>query len=150
MLNEDYRDILQHLLARRAKFLLVGAYAMGAHGYPRATGDLDLWVEPSPENSMLVYEALSDFGAPKHELTPQTFSEPGIVFQIGVAPRRIDILTRIEGVSFQEAYANREEIDVEGIAVPLLSKPDLIRNKEATGRDKDRLDAENLRKHHQE
>lgn len=123
---------------------------MGAHGYPRATGDLDLWVEPSPGNSTLVYEALVDFGAPKHELNPQTFSEPGIVFQIGVAPRRIDVLTHIEGVSFQEAYANREEIDVEGIAVPLLSKADLIRNKESTGREKDRLDAENLRKPREE
>ncbi len=121
---------------------------MGAHGYPRATGDFDLWVEPSPENSKLFYQALVAFGAPTHQLTPQTFSESGIVFQIGVAPRRIDVLTRIEGVSFQEAYAGREEINVEGITVPLLSKADLIRNQEATGQDKDRIDAEYLRKHH--
>ncbi len=121
---------------------------MGAHGYPRATGDLDLWVEPSPENSKLVWQALVAFGAPSHELTAETFCEPGIVFQIGVAPRRIDILTRIEGVSFQEAYAGREEISVEGVTFALLSKSDLIRNKESTGREKDRLDVEYLRKQH--
>lgn len=91
---------------------MVGAYAMGAHGYPRAKGDMDLWVESSPENAKHVYLAISDFGAPMDEIDPQAFTEQGVVFQIGVSPRRIDLLTHIDGVEFNEAYQAREEIQL--------------------------------------
>ena len=144
MLNSDYKDMLQALLDNGTKFLLVGAYAMGAHGYPRATGDIDIWVEPSEENSRRVYSSLAAFGAPLHEIDETTFVRHGCVFQIGVAPRRIDIITSISGVEFDEAYQKRQCVDIEGLAIPILSLGDLIRNKRATGRDKDRLDADHL------
>ena len=96
MLNEDYKEILQILLGNKVKFLVVGAYAMSAYGYPRATGDFDIWVETSKENSKKVYESLVKFGAPVSNITEDTFTEKGIVFQIGVAPRRIDIITHID------------------------------------------------------
>jgi len=145
MLNEDYKEMLSILLDYEVKFLVVGAYAMGAHGYPRATGDVDIWIKACPENSKKVYQALTVFGAPVTDLQPETFIEEGIVFQIGVVPRRIDILTTIDGVSFAEAYEAREVIELEGLKIPFLSKQHLIRNKEATGREKDRLDVQCLK-----
>jgi predicted nucleotidyltransferase len=144
VLNSDYKDMLQVLLDNGVNFLLVGAYAMGVHGYPRATGDIDIWVEPSADNSARVYHALADFGAPLHEIDRTTFAEPGIVFQIGVAPRRIDLISGISGVSFDQAYQHRQIVTIDGLSVPILSREDLIRNKRATGRDKDRLDADRL------
>ena len=144
MLNSDYKDMLQVLLDNGVKFLLVGAYAMGAHHFPRATGDIDIWVEPSAENSARVYRSLVAFGAPLQEIDESTFATPGIVFQIGVAPRRIDIITTISGVGFAEAYDHGQVIEIEGLPIPVLSLDDLIRNKRATGRDKDRLDADRL------
>lgn len=148
MLNEDYKEMLQILLNNKVKFLVVGAYAMGAYGYPRATGDLDIWVEASSENSQKIYQSLTEFGAPLSEITKTTFFEEGIVFQIGIAPRRIDIITKIEGVNFKIAYSNKQEIEVEGIKIPFLSKEHLIKNKESTGREKDKLDAKYLRQNH--
>ena len=146
MLNKDYKDMLQALLDHKVKFLLVGAYAMGAHGYPRATGDIDIWVQPSKENSSRVYQALEVFGAPLHQIDKQTFVKPGIVYQIGVAPRRIDVITGISGVEFDPAYERRQTVDVEGLPITVLSYGDLLKNKRASGRDKDRLDADRLEK----
>lgn len=146
MLNEDYKEILQILLSHKAKFLIVGAYAMGAYGYLRATGDFDIWVEASAENSKKIYKSLSEFGAPLSDIAEKTFTEKGIIFQIGVAPRRIDIITHIDGVTFEEAYKTKESIEIEGLQVPFLSKENLIKNKQSTGREKDRLDADYLKK----
>jgi len=146
MLNEDYKEMLQILLNNEVKFLIVGAYAMGAQGYPRATGDFDIWVEPSAENSKNVYNALTEFGAPLEQINRETFIEKGIIFQIGIIPRRIDILTFIDGVEFDAAYKEKENIEIEGIAIPFLSKKNLIKNKEATGSEKDKLDANYLKK----
>jgi len=144
VLNSDYRDMLQVLLDNDVKFLLVGAYAMGAHGYPRATGDIDIWVEPSAGNSARVYRSMAAFGAPLHEIDEATFATPGVVFQVGIAPRRIDIITAITGVGFDDAYQQRQTLEMEGLSIPILSLSDLIKNKRATGRDKDRLDADQL------
>jgi len=144
MLNEDYKEMLQILLDNKVKFLVVGAYAMGAHGYPRATGDLDIWVEASNENSKKLYHSLAKFDAPLSELTEETFCEKGIIFQIGVSPRRIDIITHIDGVDFAEAFQTKELIELEGLSIPLISRENLIKNKRATGRDKDKLDADYL------
>jgi len=144
MLNEDYRDMLQILLGNEVYFLVVGAYAMGVYGYPRATGDFDIWVDTSPENSKKVYSSLVKFGAPLTDISERTFTEEGIVFQIGIAPRRIDIITHIDGVRFKDAYESREVIEVEGLHIPFISKNDLIKNKRSTGREKDRLDADCL------
>jgi len=145
MLNEDYKEMLQILLKNEARFLIVGAYAMGAYGYPRATGDIDIWVEGSPENSEKIYKSLSEFGSPLSELSRDTFCEKGIIFQIGVVPRRIDIITCIDGVEFPQAYQNKQEVEIEGLKIPFLSKEDIMRNKEAAGRDKDKLDIKYLR-----
>ncbi|MFX0199860.1 MAG: hypothetical protein ACFFCW_27370 [Candidatus Hodarchaeota archaeon] len=144
MLNEDYKEMLQILLDNKVKFLVVGAYAMGAYGYPRATGDFDIWVEASAENAKRVYNSLAEFGAPLAEVTEQTFCELGIMFQIGVAPRRIYIITRIDGVEFDKAYPQRYQIQIEGLDTPFISKENLIKNKLSTGRDKDKLDADYL------
>ena len=145
MLNEDYKEMLQILLNNEVKFLIVGAYAMGAHGYPRATGDFDIWVEASTKNSKKIYKSLSEFGAPLSDITEKTFAEEGIFFQIGVAPRRIDIITHIDGVIFKEAYQTKETIEIEGLRTPFISKENLIKNKQSTGRKKDKLDADNLK-----
>lgn len=140
MLNEDYKEMLQNLLNNEVKFLVVGAYAMGIHGYPRATGDFDIWVESTVDNSERIYKSLSQFGASLKEINPATFTKKRIIFQIGIAPRRIDIITHIDGVEFKEAYKNRKEIEIENIKIPFLSKENLIKNKESTGREKDKLD----------
>ena len=100
MLNEDYKDMLQSLLDNEVKFLIVGAYALAAYGYPRATGDFDIWVETSPENSKKILSSLISFGSSTSGLTEITFMQKGIIFQIGVAPRRIDLITHIDGVDF--------------------------------------------------
>jgi hypothetical protein len=144
MLNNHYKDILHAFTAGKVKFLLVGAYAMAAHGFPRSTMDIDLWVMPDPENALLVLQALDDFGAPSGDLTPEDFQDEDMVFQIGVAPQRIDILTSVDGLQFDDAFAHSEIIDIEGILVHVLSVPDLILNKRSTGRTKDIADVELL------
>ena len=146
MLNEDYKEMLQILLEENVKFIVVGAYALGAHGYPRATGDIDIWVEPSNENAQRVIHTLAKFGASLSNTSEKDFEKEGIIFQIGVAPRRIDIITTIDGVEFQTAYSRKEVISVEGLDIPILSLEDLIKNKESTGREKDALDARMLKK----
>jgi hypothetical protein len=137
MLNKDYRDILQIFLKNEVKFLVVGAYAMGAYGYPRATSDIDLYVQASIQNSQKVYDSLVEFGAAVDELTPDTLAKKGIFFQIGVAPRRIDILTDLDGVDFDRAYETRKIVEVETLPIPIISKQDLIKNKKIAGRNKD-------------
>jgi hypothetical protein len=144
MLNKDYREMLLSLLEQEVDFLVVGAYALAAHGLPRATGDIDLWVRPSAENAIRVFRALACFGAPMEGTEPHEFAEAGLVFQIGVAPRRIDILTSIDGLSFEEASADRTTVTIEGLTIPILSRTALIKNKRASGRPKDLLDIASL------
>ena len=145
MLNDDYKEMLQLLKNNEVRFLVVGAYAMGAYGYPRATGDMDIWIMASGENSQRVFRALKEFGAPLAQIDETTFVARDIIFQIGVAPRRIDIITSIDGVDFEQAWQRRVEVDIDGLSVPFISKPDLIKNKESTGRDKDLLDVKYLK-----
>lgn len=145
MLNDDYKEMLQLLKSNEVRFLVVGAYAMGAYGYPRATGDMDIWIMASGENSQKVFRALKEFGSPLTQINEATFTARDIIFQIGVAPRRIDIITSIDGVEFEQAWQRRVEIDIDNLKVPFISKPDLIKNKESTGRDKDLLDAKYLK-----
>lgn len=145
MLNEDYKDILQSLLEVEAKFIIVGAYALSAHGLPRATGDIDIFIKPDSDNAVKVFKALSAFGAPLSDLSPADFAEEGTIFQIGVAPRRIDIITSIDGVSFQEADIDKITVPIDGLNIPVLSRDMLIKNKEASGREKDLLDLKILK-----
>lgn len=145
ILNEDYRDILQALNAERVEFILVGAYALAAHGYPRATMDIDIWVMPSLENGEAVIRAIKQFGTPLNGLSIEDLKHDDTVFQIGVAPRRIDILTGATGLDFESAAGHAVEREIDGIPLRVLSLDDLIINKEATGRPKDRVDAEELK-----
>jgi hypothetical protein len=144
MLNEDYKEMLQALSDEGVKYLLVGAYAMAAHGYPRATMDIDIWVMPTPANADAVIRALQRFGAPLHNLTKQDLQTEGTVFQIGVAPRRIDIITAASGLRFEDTFQKSMTIHIEGIQVHIPDVDDLIRNKRASGRTKDLADAEAL------
>lgn len=139
-MNRDFAEMLSALSAAGAEYLVVGAHALAAHGRPRATGDLDIWVRPSSDNADKVWAALAGFGAPLSALKKQDLTTPGIVFQIGVEPVRIDILTAIDGVDFEGAWSRRIVVDVDGQSVPLLGKDDLIRNKRAAGRPQDLAD----------
>ena len=126
--------------------MVVGAHAMAAHGVPRATGDIDIWIEPRAENALEAWKALAEFGAPVETLglSPADLSQPGMVFQVGQPPRRIDILTEISGVEFDAAWTNRIVAEIEDLAVPFLGRSDLIENKRASGRPKDLVDVELL------
>lgn len=139
-MNSDYRDMLSELCAAGAEFLVVGAYALAAHGLPRATGDFDIWVRPDPTNAPRVFQALARFGAPLFGLSAADLAVPGIVLQIGVVPSRIDIITRISGVDFAEAWEGRVRADLHGVTVPVIGRSELIRNKRAAGRPKDLVD----------
>ena len=140
MLNPDFAEMLRAWSAAGAEYLLVGAYAMAAHGVPRATGDIDLWVRPSRENARRVLLALQRFGAPLFDLTAADLARPGTVFQLGVPPRRIDILTSIDGVTFATAWPRRIAARLGDVEVPVIGREDLVRNKRSAKRPKDLLD----------
>jgi hypothetical protein len=140
-LNNDFLDMLSALCAEAAEFLVVGAYAMAAHGLPRATGDIDLWIRPRADNASRVIAALRRFGAPLHDLTAADLSTPDTVFQIGIAPRRIDLMTSIDGVEFEAAWQDRVPVRVGSLEVWTLSRQHLLQNKRATGRARDLGDA---------
>ena len=144
MLNKDYKEMLQLLLEEQVNFILVGAYALSAHGYPRATGDIDIWVKADEANSKKIYQALARFGAPLEQINENGFAGEGIIFQIGVAPRRIDIITQIDGVTYDEADEDKIVVEVEELKLPIISLSKLIKNKMSTGREKDKLDAKFL------
>ncbi|MFK7988521.1 MAG: hypothetical protein AB8I08_21055 [Sandaracinaceae bacterium] len=145
--NEDFRDMLVSLLEAQVEFIIVGAHAMAVHGVPRATGDIDILVRPSRENAVRVLAALRAFGAPigQHGVTLSDFERPERVYQIGLPPRRIDILTTITGVTFDEAWPARVPVDRDGLTLPFLGREQLLTNKRATGRDKDLVDVKLLR-----
>lgn len=145
MLNPNFKDILCEFNEAGVDYLIVGAYAMAAHGCPRATGDIDLWVRPTEENAVRVWDALKRFGAPMSRVDVKDFRTPDVVYQIGAAPHRIDVLTSISGVAFNTAWENRLEAEIDGLAVPVIGHAELLANKLATGRPKDLVDAALLR-----
>ena len=144
MLNSDFRDILSAFCEAKVEFILVGAYAVAAHGLPRATGDIDLWIRSSSENADRVWAALTKFGASLSDLSKQDFVSPGTVVQLGVTPRRIDILTGITGVDYETAERAKVVVEIEGIKVPVISLSHLIQNKTAVGRPQDAADVARL------
>lgn len=146
-MTDDWADALAALLAANARFLVVGAHALAVHGVPRATQDLDVWIEPSAENAARVWRALAQFGAPLTELgiSAEDFSTPGNVIQIGLPPRRLDVLTTISGVErFSDAWTKRVEHRVGPHQIPIIGREALIANKRASGRLKDLADIEAL------
>ena len=145
MMPKDFKDLLRALNANAAKYLIVGGHAYGVHAEPRTTKDLDLFIRSDPDNAKAVYRALSQFGAPLRGMTEADFVD-GTIFQIGQAPNRIDVLQRIDGVSFDEAWANRIEGNIDGeVSASVISRDDLIRNKLASGREQDLLDVKRLK-----
>jgi hypothetical protein len=146
MLPNDLRELLLAFNAHGVEYLLVGGYAVGVHAEPRATKDLDVFVRPDPSNSVIVYRALAAYGAPLAGVSPEDFcNDPTSIFQIGQPPLRIDILQQIDGVTFDEAWPNRVEAEIDGTPVHVISAQDLIANKLASGRLRDLADAEAVR-----
>ncbi len=140
-MNPDFLDLLRSLLAADARFMVVGAYAVGVHGRPRATKDLDVWVEASVENAPKVIQALTDFGAPLMGLTQKDLETPEAGLQIGREPLRVDVLTKISGPTFEQAWPARTHADFgEGVRCPVIGIEALIANKRAAGRPQDLAD----------
>ncbi len=147
-LNADFRDVLLELADAKAEFLVVGAYALAAHGIPRATGDIDVLIRPSEENAKKVFAALDRFGAPLAAagVKVEDFATQGLVYQIGLPPRRIDILTGISGVSFDEASVAKLELMLDGRPIGFIGRQALLANKRAAARPKDLADVATLEK----
>lgn len=143
---DDFRDFIVELVRAEARFLIVGAHALGVHGIPRATVDLDIWIDSSGENANRIWAALAAFGAPLSALQLQKsdLTRPDTVIQLGLPPYRIDILTDVSGLSFDEAWPERVEAAFEGVPAPFIGRAALIRNKRASGRTKDLADLEAL------
>lgn len=144
-MNQDFKDLLVEFNARKVEYLIVGAHALAAYGHVRATQDLDIWVRPDAENAKRVMAALRAFGAPLHDLTEKDLSTPGLVFQIGVEPIRIDVLTVIDGVQFDEAWSERINSKFADQPVTVISRAHLIKNKLTSARAQDLADVARLR-----
>ena len=138
-LTQDYQDIIELFNKHNVRFLIAGAYAMSKVGYSRSTYDIDLWVDKTKENAINIYNALVEFGVP-FEIEPDNFLEPNSVLQIGVEPNRIDILTDIDGLSFDDAWENKQIANFDALEAYTLEIHDLIKNKKASNRPKDKLD----------
>ena len=143
--NPDFRDLFAALNGEGAEFLIVGAHALAIHGAPRFTKDLDVWVRPTEENAKKVFQALRAFGAPLENLSISDLHTPDVMFQIGIAPNRIDLLTAIDGVDFETSWAHRLEHPYGDQRVWIIGKAELIQNKVATGRPQDLVDVTSLR-----
>ncbi len=142
--NPDFKDMLRCLNARGAEYLVVGGFALALHGRPRATGDMDLLVRPTPENAGRVMQALADFGMALPELSADDFSRPGRVVQLGYPPVRIDLITSITGVEWDSAWRGRALGELAGEPVSFLGLQEFIANKRATGRARDLGDIDGL------
>lgn len=145
--NPDFSELFSTFNDEQVEYLVAGAHAVIFHAEPRYTKDLDIWVRPVPGNASRVYRALSRFGAPLRDVKVEDFHDEDLVYQIGVAPNRIDILMGIAGVSFEEAWEDRVESTYDGIPIRLLGRKTLIRAKKVAGRKQDLLDVERLEAH---
>lgn len=146
LFNSDYRDMIECLQREGVEFMLVGGYAVALHGWPRTTFDIDFWIMANPQNAAAVMRALKAFGAPLMDLTEEDFHRPGMVFQIGTEPQRIDILSAVSGVVYEDAASRALKMEVDGLTLKVISLDDLIANKRASGRPKDIVDAMTLEK----
>jgi len=144
MFEQDFIDFIELLNQHNVDYLIVGAHALAFHGRPRHTGDLDIWIKPSNENAVKMVNVLNDFGFGSLKLTEADFVKENYVTQLGYPPLRIDILNTISGVEFDEAYANKIDGEVDGLNIYFISIPDFIKNKQASGREKDLGDIKSL------
>lgn len=146
MLHKDFKEFLQLLNAEKVEYLLVGGYAVGIYGYPRYTGDMDIWLKPSLENALKALSVISAFGFSSLNITESDLEKPGAVIQLGFSPVRIDIITELDGVEFEECYSKKGKSNFDEIEFDIIGLEDLIKNKKATGRHKDLDDVEHLEK----
>ena len=143
-LTKDFREFLQCLNEHGVEYLLIGGHAVGYHGYPRATGDLDVWIAVHEENARNMVSALRAFGFDLPDLSPSLFLHKDRIIRMGVEPNRIEIQTGISGIEFSQVYPRRVVADVDGVSVNIIPLDDLKRNKKASGRHKDLADLDNL------
>jgi hypothetical protein len=143
-MNPDFVDLLRAFADADVRFMIVGAYALAVHGRPRATGDLDIWIDATPQNAPRVMQALAAFGAPLGEITEADFARPGVVYQMGVPPGRIDILTELTGLTFEQAWRDRIRRPFGELEVDFIDRASFLHNKRATGRLKDLSDIEGM------
>jgi len=143
-LNSDFRDFIKLLNTHKIKYILIGAFVRAYYGRPRYTGDMDIFIEPSPDNAEKMMKVLSDFGFSNIGLVSDDFIIPDQTIQLGNEPRRIDILTGIAGVMFENAWANKEIAEIDNLTINIMHKDDFIKNKKALGRHKDLADIEEI------
>lgn len=144
MLSQDFREFVELLNKNEVQYMIVGGYAVGIHGYPRYTGDLDIWLLPDKNNAGKILKSINEFGFSSLNITERDLTKADTVIQLGYPPLRIDLLTSIDGVSFDECYQNRKTIFIDGLQVHFIGFNDLIKNKKASGRHQDLGDVENL------
>ena len=145
MFSQDFREFIELLIKNKVEYLIVGGYAVGIHGHPRYTGDLDIWLHPSQQNAQLILKSVNEFGFSSFKLTLEDFTKPGNVIQLGYPPLRIDLLTEIDGVTFQECFENRKEVTIGNLEVNFIGYNDLLKNKKESGRPRDIDDIDNLK-----
>jgi predicted nucleotidyltransferase len=146
VLNQDFKEFLQLLNANEVKYVVIGGYALAAHGCPRYTKDIDVWIERNSSNALKLIEVLKQFGFASLGVTVDDLVTPEYIVQLGYPPSRIDLITDADGVNFSECYASKVQLDVEGVTVNFINKESLIRNKKATARTQDLADIEALEK----
>jgi len=147
-INSDYRDLLLRFNETAVLYLVVGGYAVMKYTEPFYTKDIDLWVDPTPENAAKVFAALQAFGAPTADLTIQDLCTAGVFFQIGIAPNRIDIMTDVAGLRFAEAWMRAESFNFDGLTAPVLSRDDILLAKKTANRPEDRIAVRRLKPVH--
>jgi len=140
LLNQNFIDILSAFSEEKVEFMVVGGYAVAFHGFVRGTGDFDLWIRISEENAERVWKALVSFGAPLFDLKKEDLMTPGMVFQMGMPPYRIDVINAVDGIDFDDAWPSRLFVKFDGLKIPVIAKSDLLQNKRTMNRAKDRAD----------
>ena len=145
-LSNDFKEFIELLNVNKVKYLVVGGYAVGFHGHPRYTKDIDLWVLMKPDNPLNIIKSVKEFGFESLGLEEEDFLNSDNIIQLGFPPNRIDLLTEIAGVEFESCYSNKLTIEFEGVTIPFISLNDLIKNKQTSGRLQDLADAEKLEK----
>lgn len=145
MFSQDFKEFVILLIKNKVEYLIVGGYAVGIHGHPRYTGDLDIWLNATTENASKVLASVNEFGFTSFNLSIEDLIKEGNVIQLGYPPLRIDLLNQIDGVTFDECYKNRKEVEIEGILVNFIGYKELLQNKKASGRNRDKDDLENLK-----
>jgi predicted nucleotidyltransferase len=144
MFSRDFKEFVELLIKNNVEYLIVGGYAVSIHGYPRYTGDLDIWLNPTPENAKKILTAVNEFGFSSFHLSESDFTKKENIIQLGYPPLRIDLLTEIDGVTFNDCFTNRKEVTIEGLKFFFIGYNDLLKNKKKSGRLNDLNDLENL------